>query len=52
MIRNALGLPKTTTYRALVRLKRSGAISTEGQTRTLAYSLAEREPPPHVIARN
>lgn len=52
VIRRALGLSKATTYRAILRLTATGAIVSTGQTRALAYILAEREPSPEIIARN
>lgn len=52
VIRQTLGLSKTTAYRAIVRLTATGAIVATGQTRALAYILAEREPTPAIIARN
>jgi hypothetical protein len=52
VIRQGLGLSKTTAYRAFLRLTKSGAINVTGQARTVAYILAEREPPPDTIDRN
>jgi len=51
-IRHALGLSKATAYRALARLATDGHVVVRGQTRTLAYHLAEREPPAEKLALN
>lgn len=51
-IRCALGLSKATAYRTLLRLSDDGYVVAKGQTRTLAYYLAEREPPAEKLALN
>ncbi len=51
-IRDALGLSRSTTYRALHRLTVAGHIRPSGKTRGLAYQLNDAEPPPHKIALN
>lgn len=51
-IREALGLSRSATYRALHRLTVVGHIRPGGKTRGLAYQLNSAEPPPHKIALN
>lgn len=51
-IREALGLSRSATYRALHRLTVVGHIRPDGKTRGLAYQLNSAEPPPHKIALN
>jgi uncharacterized membrane protein len=51
-IRDALGLSRSATYRALHRLTVAGHIRSSGKTRGLAYQLNDAEPPPHKIALN
>ncbi len=51
-IREALGLSRSATYRALHRLTVVGHIRPDGKTRGLAYQLNGAEPPPHKIALN
>jgi hypothetical protein len=51
-IREALGLSRSATYRALHRLTVVGHIRPGGKTRGLAYQLNDGEPPPHKIALN
>jgi hypothetical protein len=52
VIREALGLPKTSAYRAFLRLTAGGRIASAGRSRGIAYSLVEREPPPDKIGLN
>jgi hypothetical protein len=51
-IREALGLSRSATYRALHRLTIAGRVRPSGQTRMLAYQLNQSEPPPHKISLN
>ena len=51
-IRQALGLSRSATYRALHRLTVAGHVVPVGQTRMLAYQLNKAEPPPPDIALN
>lgn len=52
VIREALGLPKTSAYRSFLRLAANGRIATVGRSRGIAYSLVEREPPADKLALN
>jgi hypothetical protein len=51
-IRDALGLSRSATYRAIHRLTVAGHVVPSGQTRMLAYQLNKSEPPPQKIALN
>ncbi len=51
-IRSALGLNRSSLYRALRRLSGDGRVAASGQTRTLVYSLNSREPSPEKIHLN
>ena len=51
-IREALGLSRSATYRALHRLTVVGHVRPSGKTRGLAYQLNDAEPPPHKISLN
>ncbi len=52
IIREALGLPKTSAYRSFLRLTANGRIATVGRSRSIAYSLVVREPPADKLALN
>lgn len=52
VIREALGLPKTSAYRSFLRLTANGRIATVGRSRGIAYSLVEREPSADKLALN
>ena len=51
-IREALGLSRSATYRALHRLTVAGHVVPSGQTRMLAYQLNKAEPSPQNIGLN
>ena len=51
-IRTALGLSRSATYRALLRLTVAGHVVPSGQTRRLAYPLNKAEPSPQNIGLN
>jgi hypothetical protein len=51
-IREALGLSRSATYRALHRLTVAGHVIPSGQTRMLAYQLNKAEPCPQKIGLN
>ena len=51
-IRDALGLSRSATYRALHKLTVAGHVVSSGQTRMLVYQLNMAEPPPQLIGRN
>lgn len=52
MIRESLGVSRSTVYRALRRLSREQQVISAGQTRMLVYRFNQAEPPPEMLERN
>lgn len=52
VIRDALGLARTTAYRSFMRLKHAGHIFGTGQKSALIYRLNQQEPPSDKIGLN